>query len=70
MPTGWEKVGKTKAPISKAIEFYMHPENLPKVHTNFVKEAEVLGNGGWSYQDRTACCHDGQEDQLNQHVDL
>ena len=46
MPTNWEKTGKTKAPISKVIDFYMHPENLPKVHPNFVKEVKVLGNEG------------------------
>ncbi|MDG6949109.1 MAG: hypothetical protein JRM77_04515 [Nitrososphaerota archaeon] len=39
-------MGKTQAPISKAIEFCMHPENLPKVHPNLVKEVEVLGYGG------------------------
>ena len=46
MPTDWEKTGKTKAPILKAIEFYMHPENLPKVHPNFVKEVKVLESEG------------------------
>ena len=44
MPTDFEKTGKTRAPISQAVAFYMHPENLPKVHPNFVKEVRVLGD--------------------------
>lgn len=46
MPTNWEKTGKTKAPLAKALEYYSHPENLPKSHPNFVKAVKILSNEG------------------------
>jgi carbon monoxide dehydrogenase subunit G len=46
MPTNWEKTGHTKAPLAKAIDYYMHPENLPKVHPGFVKEVKVISREG------------------------
>ncbi len=48
MPTIWEKTGKTKAPLPKAIEYYWHPENLPKVHPSFVKGVKILSSQGES----------------------
>ena len=46
MPTKWEKMGKTKAPLEKAMDYYWHPENLPKVHPDFVKEVKILSSEG------------------------
>lgn len=46
MATKWEKMGKTKAPLDKAIDYYRHPENLPKVHPDFVKEVKILTTEG------------------------
>ncbi len=46
MPTTWEKIGQTKAPLAKALDYFMHPENLPKVHPEFVKEVKILSSEG------------------------
>lgn len=46
MPTKYDVVKQTKAPISKAIDYYSHPENLPKVHPDFVKDVKILSREG------------------------
>jgi len=46
MPTKYDTVVQTKAPMSKTIEYYSHPENLPKVHPDFVKGVNILGKDG------------------------
>jgi len=40
--TKWEKTGRTKAPLSKVIEYYMNPENSRKAAPNFVREIKIL----------------------------
>ncbi len=46
MPTKYDVVKQTKAPMSKAIDYYSHPENLPKVHPDFVKEVKIISREG------------------------
>jgi hypothetical protein len=46
MPTKYDIVKQTKAPLSKAAEYYMHPENLPKVHPDFVKDVKIISRDG------------------------
>ena len=46
MPARFETTIQTKAPVSKALEYYMHPENLPKIHPGFVKEVKILSREG------------------------
>ena len=46
MPTKYDVVVQTKAPISKAIDYYSHPENLPKVHPDFVKDVKIISRDG------------------------
>jgi hypothetical protein len=46
MPTKYDIVKQTKAPMSKAMEYYMHPENLPKTHPDFVKNVKVTSRQG------------------------
>ena len=46
MPTKFEVTRQTKAPISKAMDYYWHPENLPKYHPNFVKDVKILSTEG------------------------
>jgi hypothetical protein len=46
MPTKYEVTKQTKAPISKAMDYYFHPENLPKIHPNFVKEVKIMSTEG------------------------
>lgn len=46
MPTKYDTVVQTKAPISKAMEYYSHPENLPKVHPDFIKEVKIMSTEG------------------------
>lgn len=46
MPTKYDVVKQTKAPIAKAIDYYSHPENLPKVHPDFVKDVKVISRDG------------------------
>jgi hypothetical protein len=46
MATKWERTGQTKAPISKAIEFFMNPENRAKVQPKLVKEVKILSREG------------------------
>ncbi len=46
MTTKFEVNKETKAPLSKAMDYYMHPENLPKVHPSFVKEVKIISADG------------------------
>lgn len=46
MPTKYDVVKQTKAPLSKAVEYYSHPENLPKVHPDFVKDVKIISREG------------------------
>jgi len=46
MPTKWEVTKQTKASLSQAMDYYMHPENLPKIHPNFVKEVKIISTEG------------------------
>jgi hypothetical protein len=46
MPAKFEVTKQTKASLSKAMDYYMHPENLPKVHPGFVKEVKVMSAEG------------------------
>jgi len=46
MTTVWEKTGQTKAPLPKAIEFFMKPENRAKVQPKLVKEIKILKREG------------------------
>jgi hypothetical protein len=41
MATKWEFKRQTKAPASKVIDYFSHPENLPKVHSDFVKQVTI-----------------------------
>jgi polyketide cyclase/dehydrase/lipid transport protein len=46
MATKWEFTKTTKAPISKALDYFMHPENLSKLHSDFVKQVTIKGTDG------------------------
>ncbi|HUH99549.1 MAG TPA: SRPBCC family protein [Nitrososphaerales archaeon] len=46
MPTKYDTVVQTKAPMSKAMDYYSHPENLPKVHPDFVKDVKIISTEG------------------------
>ncbi len=46
MPTKWEFVRKTKAPVAKAMDYFSHPENLSKLHSEFVKQVTIKNNQG------------------------
>jgi len=46
MATKWEFTRQTKAPVSVAIDYFMHPENLPKLHAEFVKQITIKNSGG------------------------
>ncbi|HEV2226461.1 MAG TPA: hypothetical protein VGR56_06615, partial [Nitrososphaerales archaeon] len=46
MPAKFEVSKRTKAPLSTAMDYYMHPENLPKVHPGFVKEVKIMSTDG------------------------
>jgi hypothetical protein len=46
MPTEFEVTRQTKASLSEAMEFYMHPENLPKLHPEYVKEVKIMTRDG------------------------
>ncbi len=41
MANKWEFKRQTKAPVSKVIDYFAHPENLPKVHSDFVKNVTI-----------------------------
>ncbi len=46
MLTMWEKTGRTKAPLSRVIEYYMNPESIARVHPKLVREVKILSNEG------------------------
>jgi hypothetical protein len=46
VPTKYEVTKQTKAPIGKAMDYYFHPENLPQIHPNFVKEVKIISSEG------------------------
>jgi hypothetical protein len=46
MPAKWEFTRQTKAPVAKVIEYFSHPENLPKVHPDFVKSVTIKSREG------------------------
>ena len=46
MATKFEVNKQTKASLSQAMDYYMHPENLPKVHPSFVKEVKIMSAEG------------------------
>jgi len=46
MATKYDVVKQTKAPIAKAMDYYFHPENLPKVHPSFVKDVKITSTDG------------------------
>jgi hypothetical protein len=46
MLTEFEVTRRTKASVSKAMDFYMHPENLPKLHPEYVKVVKILSADG------------------------
>jgi hypothetical protein len=46
MPTKFDVSKETKASLSQAMDYYMHPENLPKIHPTFVKEVKIMSAEG------------------------
>ena len=46
MPTKWEFTKQTKAPMEKAVDYFMHPENLATLHSDFVKQVTVKSREG------------------------
>jgi hypothetical protein len=46
MPAKWDFTRQTKAPVQKAMDYFSHPENLPKVHPDFVKSVTLKGTEG------------------------
>ena len=46
MPTKYDIAVQTKAPMNKAVEYYSHPENLPKYHPDFVKDVKIISKEG------------------------
>jgi|SRR5579872_802757 len=46
MPAKWDITTQTKAPVPKVIDYFSHPENLPKIHPDFVKAVTVKGRDG------------------------
>ncbi len=46
MVTKWDISTQTKAPVEKVIEYFSHPENLPKVHPDFMKSVTVKTREG------------------------
>jgi hypothetical protein len=46
MPTEFEATMQTKASVSEAMDFFMHPENLPKLHPEYVKAVKILSADG------------------------
>jgi hypothetical protein len=46
MVTKWDISKQTKAPVTKALDYFTHPENLPKVHPDFVKAVTIKGQEG------------------------
>ena len=46
MPAKWDITTQTKAPVAKVVEYFTHPENLPKIHPDFVKSVTIKGRDG------------------------
>jgi hypothetical protein len=46
MPARFETTIQTKAPLTKALDYYTHPENLPKIHPGFVKDVKIISRDG------------------------
>jgi hypothetical protein len=46
MPTEFEVTRQTNASVSEAMDFFMHPENLPKLHPEYVKAVKILSADG------------------------
>jgi len=46
MASKWDFSRQTKAPVQKVLEYFTHPENLPKVHPDFVKSVTIKGQEG------------------------
>jgi hypothetical protein len=42
MPTNFEATRETKAPLFKAVNYFMHSENFPKIHPDFLKDVEIV----------------------------
>jgi hypothetical protein len=48
MPAKFDVIRQTKAPVQKAIDYFSHPEDQPKVHPDFVKSVTLKGSEGGS----------------------
>jgi hypothetical protein len=46
MTTKWEFSRQTKAPVANVIEYFTHPENLPKLHPDFMKSVTIKSREG------------------------
>jgi polyphosphate kinase 2 (PPK2 family) len=46
MATKWEFTRQTKVSVQKALDYFSHPENLPKVHSDFVKQVTIKNSQG------------------------
>ncbi len=46
MATKWDFSRQTKAPVPKVIEYFTHPENLPKHHPDFMKSVTIKSQEG------------------------
>jgi hypothetical protein len=46
MATKWDFSRQTKAPVPKVIEYFTHPENLPKRHPDFMKSVTIKSQEG------------------------
>jgi len=46
MVTKWDLSRQTKAPVPKVIEYFTHPENLPKRHPDFMKSVTIKSQEG------------------------
>ena len=46
MPAKWEFSRQTKAQLPAVIEYFSHPENLPKIHPDFVKATTIKSRDG------------------------
>jgi hypothetical protein len=46
MPAKFDVTRQTKVPIQKAMDYFSHPEDQPKVHPDFVKSVTVKSSQG------------------------
>jgi hypothetical protein len=46
MTTKWEFTRNTRASAQKVVDYFSHPENLPKVHSDFVKQVTIKNSQG------------------------